>query len=68
MLPVLLALRNIFCVREFCVSHNVGIYCLRFLETAFRLLDHFGLQWIKIFKLAITSVLRFVSRRCKSNR
>ena len=68
MLRVLLALRNILCVREFCVSHNVDIYCLRFLETAFRLLDHFGLHWIKIFELAITSVLRFTRRRCKSNR
>ena len=26
---------------------NVGVYCLRFLETAYRLLDHFGLNWIK---------------------
>ena len=36
MLRVLLALGNILCVREFCVTHNIGIYCLRFLETAFR--------------------------------
>ena len=35
MLRVLLALRNISCVREFFVSDNVGIYCLRFLETAY---------------------------------
>ena len=47
MLRVLLALGNILCVREFCVSRNVGIYCLRFLETAYRLLDYFGLYWIK---------------------
>ena len=47
MLRVLLALGNILCVRKFCVSHNVGIYCLRFLETAYRLLDHFRLHWIK---------------------
>ena len=37
MLRVLLSLGNILYVREFCVSNNAGIYCLGFLETAFRL-------------------------------
>ena len=49
MLRVLLALGNILRVHECCVLHNVGIYCLRFLETAYRLLDQFGLHWIKFF-------------------
>ena len=46
MLRVLLALGNILCVRKFCISHNVGIYCLRFLETAYwNTLDCIGLNF-----------------------
>ena len=32
---------------SFVFLHNVGIYSLRFLETVYRLLDYFGLHWIK---------------------
>ena len=48
MLRVLLALDNILCVREFCISHNVAIYCLRFLETAYCFRLPLSAYWITL--------------------